>query len=90
MKSGPTSLHFKQITHDVYESPLGTSYGLELLTNGETRVNLDDREEMLFNTNGLTSATRLVVDTTTSYDTVYAYTTNGLLLAVTNANGHYV
>ena len=41
-------------------------------------------------TNGSVSLVSLIVDSTTSYDTVYTYTTNGLLASVTNANGHYV
>ena len=41
-------------------------------------------------TNGSVSLVSLVADSTTSYDTVYTYTTNGLLTSVTNANGHGV
>ena len=41
-------------------------------------------------TNGLISVARLMVDTNTSYETTYGYTTNGLLASVTNANGHFV
>lgn len=41
-------------------------------------------------TNALLSKTRLYYNSTSSYDTILAYTTNGLLDSVTNANGHWV
>ncbi|MBN2302000.1 MAG: hypothetical protein JXN60_05730, partial [Lentisphaerae bacterium] len=39
---------------------------------------------------GLVSKAKLFSSATDSYDTVYVYTTNGLLASVTNANGHWV
>ncbi len=41
-------------------------------------------------TNGLLSRRRLVVSTNQTLDTTFSYSTNGLLVAVTNANGHWV
>lgn len=40
--------------------------------------------------NGLLTRTRIMYEGNNSYDTTYAYTGNGLLAAVTNANGHWV
>ncbi|MBA4387731.1 MAG: hypothetical protein C0404_07100 [Verrucomicrobia bacterium] len=39
-------------------------------------------------TNSYLSRARLYYNTTSSYDTVFGYTTDGLLASVTNANGH--
>ncbi|MEI6217655.1 MAG: DUF6531 domain-containing protein, partial [bacterium] len=41
-------------------------------------------------TNAYPKTVKLYYSATSSYDTVFAYTTNGLLSAVTNANGHWV
>ena len=41
-------------------------------------------------TNALIARARLYYDATNSFDTVFSYTTNGLLAGVTNANGHWV
>jgi RHS repeat-associated protein len=41
-------------------------------------------------TNALPSRIRLYYDASNSYDTLFSYTSNGLLSGVTNANGHYV
>ena len=41
-------------------------------------------------TNGALASVAFPLDATTRLETVYAYTTNGLLSAVTNANGHWV
>jgi len=47
------------------------------------------REETVY-TNGLPLVEKVFHSTTESFDTCYAYTTNGLEQAVTNANGHVV
>lgn len=41
-------------------------------------------------TNGLVTAEKLVYATNGTFDTQYSYDTNSYLVAVTNANGHYV
>ena len=41
-------------------------------------------------TNGLLSKAKLYYDASNSFDTLYSYTTNGLLSCATNANGHWV
>ena len=41
-------------------------------------------------TNGLVACVKFYRTTNTTYDTTFGYTTNGLLAAVTNANGHWV
>lgn len=41
-------------------------------------------------TNSFLTKSRLYYNSTSSYDTILTYTTNGLLDTVTNANGHYV
>ncbi|MBA4388961.1 MAG: hypothetical protein C0404_13350 [Verrucomicrobia bacterium] len=40
-------------------------------------------------TNALISRSRFYYNSTSSYDMLYSYTTNGLLSCVTNANGHW-
>lgn len=41
-------------------------------------------------TNALVSVARQCVFSNQSFDTTYSYTTNGLLIAVTNADGHWI
>jgi len=41
-------------------------------------------------TNACLSRLKLFYDSSNSYDTLFSYTTNGLVSGVTNANGHYV
>jgi len=41
-------------------------------------------------TNAAVSKTKVYYSASNSYDTVYSYTTNGLLSSITNANGHWI
>ena len=85
------------------DHPTNTSYGLNQASTNFWAYTWDSDHDLLASitdpeghrmeftyTNGMVTTSRLVVDTNTSYETVLGYTTNGLLAAVTNANGHVV
>lgn len=62
-------------------------------TNDSTLASITDPEghksEFEY-TNALVSRTKLYYSASDSYDTIFSYTTNGLLSGATNANGHWV
>jgi len=62
-------------------------------TNNQVMTSITDPEghktEMEY-TNASVSRVKLYYDASNSYDTLFSYTTNGLLSSLTNANGHYV
>jgi YD repeat-containing protein len=62
-------------------------------TDYQVMTSVEDPEghkTVLDYTNGLLSRVALVVSSNENYDTRFSYTSNGLLAAVTNANGHWI
>ncbi len=76
-----------------YGTNSSSVYSFAWNTNWTTLASMTDPEARMATwdyTNGLVRAERVFPSTNQQSETDYAYTTNGLLAAVTNANGHWV
>jgi len=103
MNSDWTAWYVTASMFDAYHNPTNVGFGYCTFpsntfsyswdTNWLVMTSVTDPEghktEFIY-TNGLLSSAKLFYDASNSYDTIYSYTTNGLLAGITNANGHWV